>query len=598
MGLFANLFTYSNRASDPLDNDHGPDRHNHQLVVIDWVKVEVPVMLCVMIILVVLTKIGYSSLKKSIENVTWLRWIRNFPESCVILIVGLLLGLVVREVEIFESGPEIEEKEEKNNFTLYSESEEFFQTKSTFANILLTPEVFFIYILPPIIFDAGFDMPRDKFKENLRDILIYAIVGTLLNAFMIGFGLYGIEEWIGFGSSENLSLIVLLLFGAIISAVDPVAVIAVFDDIHVNIDLFILVLGESLLNDGVAVVLYHVFDDFVKLPQAPDSIDIGLAFASFAIIVIGGIAIGLVMGFLASFVTRFSYKVKSLEVLLILTIPYLSYWLADMLEFSSILSVVTCAFIMRSYVDRNLDHSTCEAIEIFTKNLATIMEMIIFILLGIVAVVLDWKNHFNWQLTLWTLFFCTVARPLVTVFLTWCINHWKMKRIPWKDQFIMSFSGLRGGIAFGLITLSSIDEASDADSKEMFIITTIVIIYFTNFIQGSLVGPIINFFQIEKEVKHEVVMVGQRVNEMMINSVVDGVDAICGAAAFNSMTTVHKFDTWWRKTFDPILIRDYQKKNDKFDLMYSDWKQAAGRDLFRMQSESSSVVDLTFTSVK
>ena len=189
MGLFANLFSYSNGADDPLDNDHGPERHNHQLVVIDWEKVEVPVMLCVLIILVVLTKISYSSLKKSIENVTCLRWIRNFPESCVILIVGLLLGLVVREIEIFESESEIEEPLATQNLTLFSDSEEFFQTKSTFANILLTPEVFFIYILPPIIFDAGFDMPRDKFKENLRDILIYAIVGTLLNSFMIGLGL-------------------------------------------------------------------------------------------------------------------------------------------------------------------------------------------------------------------------------------------------------------------------------------------------------------------------------------------------------------------------------------------------------------------------
>ena len=140
------------------------------------------------------------------------------------------------------------------------------QDDQNIADIYFTPTIFFVIILPPIVFEAGYFMPKDPFFDNLGTILTYAIVGTFFNAMAIGGSIYLVVAYgLVPGFDEHISLIHCLLFGSIISAVDPVAVIAVFDEIHVNMTLYICVFGESLLNDGVAVVLYRVFEGFATL---------------------------------------------------------------------------------------------------------------------------------------------------------------------------------------------------------------------------------------------------------------------------------------------------------------------------------------------
>lgn len=120
----------------------------------------------------------------------------------------------------------------------------------------LTPTVFFLFMLPPIVFDAGYFMPNRLFFDNIISILVYAIIGTVWNALSIGVTLYAIGRTGIFGY-DDIPLMHMLLFSSIVSAVDPVAVLAVFEEIHVNEVLYIIVFGESLLNDAVTVVSTH-----------------------------------------------------------------------------------------------------------------------------------------------------------------------------------------------------------------------------------------------------------------------------------------------------------------------------------------------------
>lgn len=152
------------------------------------------------------------------------------PESCLLISVGLLVGGILK-VARDEVPP------------------------------VLSDRIFFLCLLPPIILDAGYFLPIRPFVENIGTILMFAVVGTLWNAFFVGGFIYAVcqlaQDKYGEINLGNIGILPCLLFGSIISAVDPVAVLAVFEEIHINELLHILVFGESLLNDAVTVVSGH-----------------------------------------------------------------------------------------------------------------------------------------------------------------------------------------------------------------------------------------------------------------------------------------------------------------------------------------------------
>ena len=168
---------------------------------------------------------------------------RVVPESCILISLGLSVGfaLIIFKIE-FE------------NFFLFD------------------AHVFFIFLLPPIIFEAGYTVPRKAFIMNAVEVFVYAVFGTLLNVALVGAGLYLVNHLglLKALNSNNFTLMMILLYSAINSAVDPVAVLAVFNEIHVNMTLFILVFGESLMNDGVAVVLFNVFNELIRVWGSAD----------------------------------------------------------------------------------------------------------------------------------------------------------------------------------------------------------------------------------------------------------------------------------------------------------------------------------------
>lgn len=202
-------------------------------------------------------------------------------------------------------------------------------------------------------------MPRFNFKSNILEILLFAIIGTLMNAVCIGLCLY-FAQYLGYldyeiFNSSNWNVFIYLLFGAIISAVDPVAVIAVFNEINVNLNLYILVFGESLLNDGMAVVLYQIMQELNILwdaSQGPGYLttsNIMVAVGMFFYVAGGGVLIGFLFGLLTSYFTKFSKFTGVMEIALFTVMPYMSYMVAEMVSTSALLSVMTCGFILRTY---------------------------------------------------------------------------------------------------------------------------------------------------------------------------------------------------------------------------------------------------------
>ena len=202
----------------------------------------------------------------------------------------------------------------------------------------LSSEVFFIYLLPPIILEAGYFMPNRPFFNNIGTILLFAICNTIFNVMMTGLTLWAFSFTSIYGDT-NFDALSLFVFAALISAVDPSSVLATFIEIQVNDMLYIIVFGEALLNDAVLVVLYKLFESFAEMgADNITTLDIFLGSSSFLVVALGGSFIGIVFGAIASFTTKFTEHTPILEPLIIMAYSYLSYLTAEMTSTSSILA--------------------------------------------------------------------------------------------------------------------------------------------------------------------------------------------------------------------------------------------------------------------
>ncbi|KAG7219429.1 hypothetical protein INR49_009263 [Caranx melampygus] len=297
----------------------------------------------------------------------------------------------------------------------------------------LTPTVFFLYLLPQVILDAGYSMPNKLFFSNMGGILVYAIIGTCWNAASLGLSLWGCHQGGAMGDLD-IGLLQYLLFGSLIAAVDPVAVIAVFEQVHVNEVLFIMVFGESLLNDGVTVVLFNVFDSFVSLGGSKiNAVEIIKGIISFFVVAFGGSLLGFVFGLLISLLTRCTKNIQIIEPGFIFILGYLSYLTAEMLSLSAILSILFCGMCCQKYISANMAESSVQTVRYMMKVLANGSETIIFVFLGISAV--D-RNLWVWNtgFILLTLLFIFVYRLIGVFFLTWILNKFRLVPISYIDQ--------------------------------------------------------------------------------------------------------------------------------------------------------------------
>uniref|UniRef100_A0A8C3QYJ4 Sodium/hydrogen exchanger n=1 Tax=Cyanoderma ruficeps TaxID=181631 RepID=A0A8C3QYJ4_9PASS len=278
------------------EEDHGNDSSEHAFFSLDYQHVQVPFEITLWIMLASLAKIGFHLYNKLPSVV---------PESCLLIFVGLIMGGIIYGLN--DRSPPV-----------------------------MDSDIFFLYLLPPIVLDAGYFMPSRPFFENIGTILLYAVVGTIWNVFGIGFSLYGICQVKAF-RLQDVSLLHNLLFGSLIAAVDPVAVLAVFEEIHVNEKLHILVFGESLLNDAVTVVLYKLFRSFCEMPTIK-SVDVFAGVGKFFVVGLGGVLVGLSFGFTAAFTTRFTKDIRVIEPLFVFLYSYLSYLTAEMFHLSGIVA--------------------------------------------------------------------------------------------------------------------------------------------------------------------------------------------------------------------------------------------------------------------
>ncbi|XP_076857985.1 sodium/hydrogen exchanger 2 [Brachyhypopomus gauderio] len=486
-----------------------PEQTRLPMFTLNYPRIQIPFEITLWVLLASFAKIGFHVYQKITI------WV---PETCLLITMGLLVGLIMHTVR--EQPPAV-----------------------------LTSSVFFLYMLPPIVLDAAYFMPTRPFFENLGTVLWFSIVGTLWNSIGVGISLFGVCQIPALGV-QDISLQENLLFSSIISAVDPVAVLSVFEDVGINEQLYIVVFGESLFNDAVTVVLYNLFNHVAALP-AVDSADVFVAVARFFLVGLGGVTFGLVFGLVAAFTTRFTRKVREIEPLFVFVFSYLAYLLAELLSLSSILAIVTCALTMKRYVEENVSQRSCTTIRRSVRMLGSVSETLIFFFLGVVTITTD--HEWNWGYIVFTLLFAQLWRGLGILVLTQIINPFRTIPFTFKDQFGLAYGGLRGAVTFALVyTLPD-----SVFRKKLFVTASVVIIIFTVFIQGITIRPLIKLINV-RTTSWSQDTINAEIHTRLMEHTIAGIEDLCGQWSHHSLKDKFmRFNHVIRK----ILVRDHRPES-------------------------------------
>lgn len=390
------------------------------------------------------------------------------PESVVIVFLGGLIGMIINLMS-------------NQNIANWRKEEAF------------SPTAFFLVLLPPIIFESGYNLHKGNFFQNIGSILVFAIFGTAISAFVIGAGIYllGLAQ-----VAYRLSFVESFAFGSLISAVDPVATVAIFHALDVDPVLNMLVFGESILNDAISIVLTTSVLESNNATTTSEAIILGLN--RFCLMFFASAGIGVVFALISALLLKHVdlRKNPSLEFGLMLVFTYAPYVLAEGIQLSGIMAILFNGIVMSHYTHFNLSTVTQITMQQTMRTLAFIAETCVFAYLGLAL--FSFRHRFEPALVIWSIILCLIGRAANIFPLAFLVNRFREHQITRKMMFIMWFSGLRGAISYALsLHLDFSDE-----TRHVIITTTLIIVLFTTLVFGGSTMPLLKFLRAEKKQKN------------------------------------------------------------------------------------------------
>ena len=329
-----------------------------------------------------------------------------------------------------------------------------------------------------LLFAGALHTNFSQLRVQRGPILAFATFGVLVSTFLVGTGMYYLLHWIGF----EVSFVNCLLFGALISPTDPIAVLGILKKAGAPKKLETKIVGESLFNDGVGVVVFLTIFAIARDPNAPvDFSDIATLFGKE---VIGGVALGLLLGWV-TFQLMKSIDNYEIEVILTLAAVMGGTLVANRLHLSAPLAMVTAGLIVGN--DTVRDSAMSEVTETYVDKFWELMDVLLntllFVMIGMEMLVLTLEKNY--------LYAGLLAIPLLLLcrYLSlWLPIKFFARRLDFvpRTNLIMTWGGLRGGISIALALSLTKDM-----HRELFLVITYVVVVASIVIQGLTVEPVI-----------------------------------------------------------------------------------------------------------
>ena len=330
----------------------------------------------------------------------------------------------------------------------------------------ISPEVILALLVPPLVFDAAFHIRLDDLRRDFWLILLLAVPGVILTTLMVG--------WL-VAQGTGLAIPIALVFGALVSATDPVSVVALFRRLGAPRRLQVLLEGESLFNDGTAIVMFSLTAAIVLSGQ----FSLASSVAGFLTIAGGGTLIGITLGLLVSeLIGRIDEPL--VETTLTAILAFGAYLLAETFHVSGVLAVVAAGLVNGNVGPRGMSPTTRIVVFNFWETAAFLANSFVFLLVGF-AIDLS-QLLANWKAIGWAILAVLAARA-VAIYGFSFFN----RQIPVNWKHILYWGGLRGAIVLAL-ALSLPTQGAFASERGQLQAMAFGVVLFTLLVQGFSMG--------------------------------------------------------------------------------------------------------------
>lgn len=371
----------------------------------------------------------------------------------------------------------------------------------------LTPELLFYIFLPTLIFESAYNINLRRLTLDAVPVALLSIVSLLISALTIAAGMYYLLPLIGFPIPFSVAFI----FGSLISATDPVAVLALFKEYGAPRRLSLLFEGESLFNDGTGLALFLVAIEFA-LRGGFSTLTLLEGILSFSIMIVGGALFGIIVGGIFAKFIGYARSSESVAITLTLVLAHVTFLLSEYISshlhiggmsihLSSIIATTMAAMVMGNYGRAKLPHGAEEFVEKFWGQVAFLANSIIFILIGMLAISLPLKSPELFVPIALVVVLVASARALsiYPVVALWNNISDAARHIPSSWQHLLAWGSLRGALAVTMALLIPGDLvvegwAYELTVQEMLLAFTTGCIFVTLFIKATTIGALMKYF--------------------------------------------------------------------------------------------------------